>query len=124
MNRIGVLMIALTLSVLLTKSATAQDLADGTWTGSMMPPGSDEAPVEYTVSHEDGQLAISILSAMGEFPFSDIGFEDGALTFTWTPGALIECALEPQEDGSYYGDCEDEDGGIGQLRMIPPAGED
>ncbi len=124
MNRIGILIIALTLGVLGTTGAMAQDLADGTWTGSMMPPGGDEAAVEYTVSHEDGQLAISLASPMGEFPFSDIGFEDGALTFAWTPGPTIECALEPQEDGSFYGDCEDEDGGIGQLRMIPPVEED
>ncbi len=40
------------------------------------------------------------------------------------PGPTLECALEPQEDGSYYGDCVDDDGEIGQLQMIPATGQE
>ncbi len=101
--------------------ARAQDLVDGTWSGAMTQPNArGPLQLEYEITHDDDDLAIVMLSPMGRMPFSDIQFSDGVLRFTWQPGPLIECQLAPQDDGGYYGDCVDEDGGIGRLRMVPP----
>ena len=123
MKRFGVLALAASLALLLAPPIAAQELVPGTWTGAMMPPDGGEVPLTYTVAHTDGALAITLVAPMGEFPFREIGFDNGALTFVLTPGTRLECALDPQEDGSYYGDCVDEEGDTGQMRMIPPAAE-
>lgn len=103
--------------------ARAQELVDGTWSGTMTQPNAGKPlPLEYQVSHADDDLVIVMLTPMGRMPFSDIEFSDGVLRFTWQPGPLIECRLEPQDDGGYYGDCVAEDGAKGQLRMVPPVG--
>jgi len=122
MERICAMSGAVLVAVLACPSvARAQDLVNGTWSGAMTQPNaSGPLPLEYEVSHVDDDLAIVMLSPMGRMPFSDIEFSAGILRFTWRPGPLIECQLEPQDDGGYFGDCVDEDGGTGRLRMVPP----
>ncbi len=124
MQRVCAMAGAVLVAVLAYSSeARAQDLADGTWSGTMTQPNASRPlRLEYQVTHVDDDLVIVMLSPMGRMPFSDIEFSDGVLRFTWRPGPLIECQLEPQDDGGYYGDCVDEDGAKGQLRMVPPAG--
>jgi len=103
-------------------ASLAQDLVDGTWSGAMTPPnGGGEVALEYEVAHPEGKLAIVMASPMGRVPFSDIEFSNGMLRFTWQPGPMVECQLEPQDIGGYYGDCIDETGRTGHLRMVPPA---
>jgi hypothetical protein len=122
-QRIRAVLGAVLVGVLVYPSVSlAQDLVDGTWSGTMNPPnGGGEVALEYQVTHPDGKFAIVMVSPMGRMPFSDIEFSDGMLGFTWQPGPLVECQLEPQELGGYSGDCIDEAGGTGQLRMAPPA---
>lgn len=122
MQRICAMLGAVLVAVLAYPSvARAQDLVDGTWSGTMTQPNArGPLPLEYQITHVDDDLAIVMVSPMGRMPFSDIEFSDGALRFSWQPGPLIECQLEPQDDGGYSGDCVDQDGGTGQLRMVPP----
>lgn len=103
--------------------SSAQDgLVNGTWSGTMTQPKDGEVlAIEYHVTHHDGKLAIAIATPMGRFPFSDISLSGGVLRFTWQPGPLIDCQLEPQRDGGYLGDCVDQSGATGQLLMVPPA---
>ena len=99
----------------------AQDLLDGTWSGAMTQPGGNgEVYLEYQVTHPQGKLTVVMASPMGRLSFSDIEFSDGMLRFAWQPGPLVECRLAPQDGGGYYGDCVDETGATGQLRMVPP----
>jgi hypothetical protein len=122
-QRIRVVFGAVLVGVMVYPSASlAQDLVDGTWSGTMTPPNAGgEVALEYEVTHPEGKLAIVMASPMGWMPFSNIEFSDGMLRFTWQPGPVVECQLEPQVSGGYYGDCIDETGGTGQLRMVPPA---
>lgn len=95
---------------------------DGTWSGTMTQPNDgEELALEYHVTHQDGNLAIEIVTPMGRFAFSDISFVGGALRFSWQPGPLIDCRLAPLDDGGFLGDCVDESGATGQLHMVPPA---
>lgn len=108
----------------LPATGAAQDMADGTWTGTMHSPGApDGIAVTYQVSHSEGQLMIAIATPMGSQDFSDIEFSDGWMTFTWTPGPAVHCRLEPQAIGGYAGECVDDRGGTGQLSIMPPVAE-
>ena len=124
MQRIRAMLGAVLVAVLAYPSVTrAQDMVEGTWSGTMtQPDASRPLPLKYQVSRVDDDLVIVMLSPMGRMPFSDIEFSDGVLRFTWQSGPLIQCQLEPQDDGGYSGDCVAEDGAKGQLRMVPPAG--
>lgn len=121
-QRICAMLGAALLAVLAYPSvARAQDLVDGTWSGTMTQPNArGPLSLEYEITHDDDGLAIVMVSPMGRMRFSGIEFSDGVLRFTWHPGPLVECQLEPQGDGGYSGDCVDQGGARGQLRMVPP----
>lgn len=119
--------LALTLAV---GPARGQELATGTWTGTVTPPGETALEVQYEVSYdEEGALAITLLPPAGvgappSIPFNDIALEDEALTFGWSAGdTALDCELLLLEDGSFEGECVDEDGVPGFLTMVPPADE-
>lgn len=106
----------------------AQELATGTWTGTIAPPGETALDVQYEVSYdEEGALAITLLPPAGvgappSIPFSDVALEDEALTFAWSAGSTaLDCELLLLEAGSFEGECVDEDGVPGYLTMVPPA---
>lgn len=42
-------------------STAAQELAEGTWTGSVMEPDGEGFDVTYEVAYEDGALTIAIV---------------------------------------------------------------
>lgn len=107
--------------------ANAQELEAGTWTGTVTPPDDPTFDVEYEVSYdEEGALAITLIPPAGSgappsIPFRDAAFEDEALTFSWTAGSTaLTCELLLLEDGSFEGECVDEDGVPGHLTMVPP----
>ena len=106
----------------------AQELAPGTWTGTMSPPqNSPSVAVTYEVGETDGALSI-VMSAPGlgqSMTFSDVKLNGDELTFWWEPGARVDCTLLRKEDGSFEGICTDGSGpdGEGTLRMLPPSGD-
>lgn len=105
----------------------ARPLEEGIWSGTMTPPTVRQATeVTYEVTYEDGNLSITMRASGGrEARFAEIRFDEGRLLFSWIAGGLtLQCALEPQEDGSYRGSCASEGGSPGRLEMIPPAKSD
>jgi len=119
-------LIAIAAFVALPGTAAGQDLAHGTWTGTVTPPEGTEVAVTYEVTHPDGKLTVLMKTPMGDFPFLGIGFDEGALLFGWKPGdTTLQCRLVPSDDGGYLGDCLDKEDRSGTVRMVPPgkAGE-
>lgn len=101
----------------------AQSLQPGTWTGTIAPPGSEPFDVTYDVVLDGDSVAITVHAPLGDRPFHDIEVSDKELTFWFEPGPPVNCVLVKQEDGSYAGDCIDEDGSAGQVTMVPPKEE-
>jgi hypothetical protein len=106
--------------------AAAQELAHGTWTGTMTPPGGTAIPVMYEVGDLGGALAVVMRALMVQevIPFNDVTLAGQELTFWWEPGIRVDCTLRRTESGSFEGACTDgsSDRGAGALTMVPPEG--
>ena len=115
---------ALAAAMLGAAPASAQDMAPGTWTGSLTPPGAEPVPVSYAVARTDGNLSIVMMEDLnGEMPFQDVVYDGSVLVFWWDIGVRIDCALRWNE-GSLQGTCSDgRPGGDGSMLMTPPAEE-
>jgi hypothetical protein len=50
----------------------------------------------------------------------DIEVSDDGIVFTWEPGPEVHCQLNLQNDETYAGECTDENGGMGNMTMVPP----
>ena len=103
---------------------SAQELEQGTWTGSISLPGGSSLPVTYQVSETDGALSITMSNPqVGDVAFSDAELDGDELTFWWEPGIRVDCTLLRKEDRSFVGICTDGSGaaGEGTLIMMPPA---
>jgi hypothetical protein len=113
------------LALLGATPASAQQLAHGTWTGTMTPPGGDVIDVMYEVDEAGGAISVVMTSmdVEGEMEFHDVQFEEGQLTFWWDPGVRVECTLAATDAGTFQGKCTDGTGpsGEGTLVMVPPA---
>lgn len=105
--------------------AGAQALAQGTWTGTMAPPGGEAIPVNFEVSESGGALSIAMMAVQveGEMPFRDIQLTGQTLTFWWEVGVRVDCSLTRTQAGGFEGTCSDGTGdrGEGTLTMVPPA---
>jgi len=105
--------------------ASAQALPQGTWTGTMSPPGGEAIPVNFAVSESGGALAIamSAVQVEGEMPFRDIRLDGQTMTFWWELGVRVDCSLTRTDVGGFAGTCTDGTGdrGAGTLTMVPPA---
>jgi hypothetical protein len=118
--------LAFVLFVLCAAAPTsAQDLATGTWTGTMAPPGAASGiPVTFHVATAEGALSIVMRSVQveGDMPFQDVRLDGPELTFWWDPGVRVDCALQRTEGGSFEGDCTGVGGptGPGRITMVPP----
>lgn len=104
--------------------AGGQELPEGTWTGTMSPPGAEAIPVTFEVGASNGAVSIVMRSAQveGEMPFQDVRVDGDQLTFWWEPGVRVNCALERTEAGGFTGACTGESGpeGAGTITMVPP----
>jgi hypothetical protein len=101
--------------------ASAQEMALGTWTGTITPPGAEPVAVSYTVDRADGKLSIVMSEELnGEMPFQDVVYDGSVLVFWWDVGVRIDCALRWSE-GSLRGTCADgRPDGQGAMLMTPP----
>ena len=106
----------------------APALEAGTWTGHLTPQNHPEMqiPLAYEVAHDDGKLAITLVSDAGaRTAVDDVALADSALTFTFLEpdaGVPLACSLLPQANGRYVGRCTDPEGKWGLFTMIPPGG--
>lgn len=113
-------------TMLVVVPAGAQELALGTWSGTMTPPGAGPVPVAYEVSRSDSGLAIVMTSLQveGEMPFQDVAYDGQVLVFWWDPGIRVDCALRWNSEGSLQGTCSDgsQSDADGAMLMTPPDG--
>ena len=104
----------------------AQELEQGTWTGTLTPPPGGEVPVTFEVGGTDGALSIVMSAPLVEPPmvFNDVKLDGDELTFWWAPDIRLDCRLLRREDGIFEGPCSDGSGpaGEGILKMLPPSG--
>ena len=121
---------ALVLALLLAAcgaSVQAQDLQEGTWTGTLTPMNHPEmaTPLTYDVRHAGDSLAISLRATGSPDPITarDIALTADTLSFAFNePEAdvLLRCTLGRQEDRSYAGRCADAEGKWAAFTMISP----
>ncbi|MGI9175040.1 MAG: hypothetical protein ACR2GR_06960 [Rhodothermales bacterium] len=119
---------ALTVLLIVCSAQTqAQDLQEGTWTGTLTPMNHPEraTPLTYDVRHAGDSLTITF--ALSDLPDSvvtrDITLTADTLSFAFNePEAdvLLRCALGRQEDQSYAGRCADAEGKWAAFTMVPP----
>ena len=105
----------------------AQDLQEGTWTGTLTPMNHPEmaTPLIYDVRHVGDSLAITLTSPAlpDSVVMREITLTADTLSFAFNePEAdvLLRCALGRQEDGSYTGRCADAEGKWATFAMIAP----
>ena len=108
--------------------ASAQEMAPGTWTGTLTAPDGMAIDVTFEVSGMGEDLAILFIWPEGAPPeaedmnLEEVALSDEGLTFVLPiPNVHIVCDLASGDDGSYEGPCDGDDGQSGQLRMVPPA---
>lgn len=100
--------------------ASAQDIATGTWTGTISPPGGSPLEITYEVAATADGFSVLVNGPGEPLPGSDVVVGDDRLTFTFEPGTPVDCVLMLQDDGRYEGECVDAGGDPGVLVMIPP----
>jgi hypothetical protein len=99
-----------------------QALRSGVWTGSATPPGQEPLALTYDVSTAGDSISILMrTSDRGDYPVTEAKLVGDTLTFRFRPGALVQCTLLKQGDGSFSGECVGEDDLRATLVMIPPA---
>ncbi|HET9947827.1 MAG TPA: hypothetical protein VFQ22_02760 [Longimicrobiales bacterium] len=113
--------IAALLATLAVAPGVAQELALGTWTGTMTPPGGEAIPVTYEVGTSGDTLSVVMRSVhvAGDMLLRDVRLEGEELRFWWEPDVRVECTLRRAEDGSFEGPCSD-GSNYGAMRMVPP----
>ena len=98
----------------------SQRLEAGTWSGTVIPPGAEAAPVTFAVSYVADTLKIELDAGdHGKFAAYDAKFEGGKVTFKFRPGPEVLCVLDKKDNG-YAGACTDEGGEAASIDMIPP----
>ena len=99
----------------------AQTLQEGTWEGTTVLPDGSSVETNFDVTIENGELAITYHSVQGPLPLNAISLDGDTLSYTFSAGVLVRCAVQRQEDGSYTGECTTGNGETGRHTMTPPA---
>jgi hypothetical protein len=104
------------------QTAAPVKLAVGTWTGTVTPPNEPQPMnITYEVSYKADTLAITLVAGdHGSFPLNELEVTDTKISFSFTPGPKVVCALAAK-DGGYAGDCTDDGGNVVPMTMTPPA---
>ena len=113
---------ALALLALLPVAASAQKLEAGKWTGVVTPPGESALNVTFDVAMKGDTIAITLNAAEhGSFTLEEVKLVEKKLTFHFTPGPKVNCALDRQADGSFSGQCNaDGEDNPATMVMTPP----
>jgi hypothetical protein len=107
--------------ILSSQNLNAQSIESGTWTGTITHPDAKTSEVKYEVKIIGDTLSITMKSkTTGDLPFDQINLDKGKLSFSFITGALINCSLDLQNNGSYSGQCKGTDGTRWLITMIPP----
>ena len=112
--------LALSLTALLANPVAAQELASGTWTGTLEAPGQAPFDIEFEV--EGGDEPVITMSAMGmSLGLENVELVDEALHFGFDAGgAYVVCELPARDGGGFEGECVGDDGESGFISMTPP----
>jgi hypothetical protein len=108
------------LAVFPLAASAQQKLEVGKWTGTVTPPGEPITNVTYDVTMKGDTIAITLNAGdHGSFQMEEVKLAEGKLTFHFTPGPRVDCALERKEDGSFAGRCTD-GSEAAEMVMVPP----
>jgi hypothetical protein len=113
----------LALALTIPAVCSAQSLKAGTWTGTVTPPGEDQAmPVTFDVTVNGDSLGIVLHAGEhGDFAMEKGRFADGKITFTFNPGGpTVACTLTKTAEGDFSGPCIGDDGSEAKMSMVPP----
>jgi hypothetical protein len=109
-------------------TASAQELAAGAWPATLTAPGGQTIDVSLEVSGTGEDLAILWMWPEGSpmaaenMQLEGVALSEEGLTFVLPiPNVHVVCNLEGNDDGSYEGACDGDDGESGHLHMVPPA---
>ena len=125
------------LAGLMSSPAGADDLAVGTWTGTVRntPPRNPQPrPVSLIVKKSadphwrwrgGAKELMGIVFRVQQAPseVSEVTFGDGRLAYSFVPpeqDQSVLCTLKRQIDGSYEGDCKGADWGVRLITLSPP----
>ena len=116
----------LALTVLAIPAAAQDKLAEGTWIGSVIPPGEGPTDLEYAVSYGDDGLEILLIAldenGEEELEAYEVLYEGDVLSFRLEVGISVSCALYREDDGRFEGECADPSGESAFMTMSPPDG--
>lgn len=121
-----ILVLALFGLIAIPAAAAAQDappvkLAAGTWTGTVIPPDG-AMDVTYEVAYSGDTLNVVLVAGQhGKFALQELAVTATKISFSFTPGPRVVCALTVNEKGAYSGDCTDDGGLVVPMTMVPPA---
>jgi hypothetical protein len=102
---------------------SAQSLKPGTWTGTVTPPGEDQAmPVTFDVTvHGDSLGVVLHAGDHGDFTMENGKHANGKVSFIFKPGGpVVICTLSRTEEGAFTGPCIGDDGSEAKMTMVPP----
>ena len=116
------------LAVAQTADVSAQQIAakipTGIWTGSVTPPGAEEAAVKFDVTSQNDSVAITIdAGGHGTFKAEGVKVEPTRIVFSFRPGPLVVCVLTKKDDETFAGECTDDGGAAALIVMVPPKKE-
>jgi len=123
------LLLAATIFLIALPVASHSELVSGTWTGLIDPPSVGPRPLTYSVVQGSDSLSIVAHLPLNDGTVMDITFRDiqverDVLKYVWgEKEIIITCELFLLEDGSYFGPCPNNQGGLGYMHMVPPDNE-
>ena len=134
MRRVVFALIALALSWSLPSILHAQELPEGTWSGSQTNPNNGNTQTfslevkkiadphwRWRASTEE-LLSATLTGRQGQFLVSDIQLDGEKLSYSYTArqGGRVNCNLTLQQGSSYAGECVRQDGGGRRLVTLTP----
>ena len=134
MRKVVFVLIALALSWSLPSILHAQELREGTWSGSQSNPNNGNTQAvslevkkiadphwRWRASTEE-LLSATLIGRQGQFLVSEIRLDAEKLSYSYTlrQGGRVNCNLTRQQDSSYAGDCVPQDGGGRRLVTLTP----
>ena len=102
---------------------SAQSLKSGAWTGTVTPPGEEQAiPLTFDVTVHGDSLGIVLHGGEhGDFTAEEGRHADGKITFIFLPdGIHVSCTLARNAEGVFAGPCVGNDGSQASMTMVPP----